>query len=607
MIKGLTLQLNTAGRIKIGKKGKEVTSGGGKTFRMPEKLDHFQITTTEKNEEGDYIVDTALENKIKDAGTGIVNESGNLTGLPIRLLYNDIDLNFETKLASYVKGKLSCTGDGEIATKRIDDFTKSHPCPCNRLEFDYTGNDKCKYNGLLNLIIDEAGLFGQAHNFRTTSINSVKGILGGLELIRTATNGRIAGLPLMLTLNAKSTQTPQGVNTTVYVVSVCYRGSMSDLRTETLQLMSEEHQYMIGMDQLEAEARKALPQKTVTTEIEDLEVVEEFYPDALPLPGASNTVKYETVQKSVDPEPAIEPEKELESITVSTASKTHVTAHPPAEEDTDAPGEFPAGSYKAVYEKLLAETDYEKAISLVKRLTKGNLVYFLTQEHPSISISDGTKKPELIEICETALSGLVGEVGVTDTEDHSILGTVKSHPAYVAINSIPNTDRVNFLNAVGEFFKPLPIDKTATRDILLTKVVTELEQRIKADMKPQAIIVEKKEQSEVKEPKVENIVQEETINTEHPVKSTEPEKSPLQAWDDSGLIEKPQLIQIVKLKKDLEMLGILDVTDSGKWQDKYISCFLDADGNPHSSAVKFSKMQGNTLIKMLVDADCVLF
>jgi len=587
MIKNITVQLNEAGKIKIGRKGSMITSQAGKEFRPPEKLDHFQLVTTEKDESGDYLVDTVLENRIKEEGTGIVNDAGNLIGLPIRLLYNDTELNFPTRLASYVGGKLSCSGDGETATKRIDDFTKSHPCPCPRFDHGYAGKDKCKPMGVLSCIIDEAGLFGQAHKFRTTSMNSVKGILGGLELIRTATRGRISGLPLMLTLNAKSTQTPQGQNVTVYVVSVCYRGDMSALRKTAMALVKDEAHYMLSIESLEADAIKAIPEKTQVNEAEELEVAEEFYPESLP--GAdSESVK-------------IISQTGVETETID------LTPEPLAgNEESDTIGETPVGPYKAVYEKLLIETDYKKAISLVKRLTKGNLVYFLTQEHPSIIIEDGAKKPELIEYCETVLVSLVGEVGVTDTEDHSMLGTVKSSPAYVAINGIPNADRVKFLNAVGEFFKPMPIDRTATRDILLAKVVAELERRIKADMKPQAGPAAQKEQSEVKEPEVENNIQEKEVEPEQSTE-LEPEESPLQAWDDSGLIEKPQLIQIVKLKKDMEMLGTLDVTKPEEWQENWISHFLDADGNPHVSAVKLSVDQGNALIEALKAADKIPF
>ncbi|MGD9732565.1 MAG: hypothetical protein AB7U45_10330 [Desulfamplus sp.] len=481
MIKGLTLQLNAAGNIKIGKKGEMITSQLGKEFRPPEKLDHFQITTTEKDANGDYIVDINLENNIKAAGTGIINGNGDLIGIPIRLLYNDTDLNFPTRLASYVSGKLSCTGDGETATKRVDDFTKTYPCPCPRIEQGYDGKDKCKAMGTLSCVIDEAGLFGQAHKFRTTSMNSIKGILGGLELIRTATNGRIAGLPLMLTINPKTTTTPQGQNTIVYVVSVCYRGSMSDLRHDVLNLISEERQYLIGLESLEAETKQNMAEKSDISDAEQVEIAEEFYPDSIEV--ASDIAASDEIPKSVEPLP---PVSEIES-------------------NTDLPEDPPTGPYKEIYDRLCEETDYDKAVALVKRLMKNNIVYWLTQKHPAITIPDDIKKPDLIKLCEKVLTCLVKETSVNVEKEEAI-----------------------------------------------TPPVTEIETDT-------ALSVQ---------------------------------------WDDSGLIEKEQLRQLVKLKRDMEMLGIVDPAKPETWA-KYVADYLDADGKPHESATKLSRLQGNALIENL--------
>jgi hypothetical protein len=149
---------------------------------------------------------------------------------------------------------------------------------------------------------------------------------------------------------------------------------------------------------------------------------------------------------------------------------------------------------------------------------------------------------------------------------------------------------------VGEFFKPMPIDRTAIRSILLEKVVVELERRIKADMKAPPVVVEKEN---VGEPTEETFLPDDTEGQN--------DGRSRQGWDDSGLIEKPQLIQIVKLKKDMEMLGTLDVTKPEEWQENWISQFLDADGNPHVSAVKLSVDQGNALIEALKAADKIPF
>jgi hypothetical protein len=293
MIKNLPNRLNAAGNIKIGVKGKEITSKEGNVFRPPQRLDHFILTTTERDESGDFVIDEKLMQSLKEKG-GIVNSAGNLVGIPIRLLYEDINLNFPTRYVSYVSGKLSCTGDGVESTKRLDNFEKKHPCPCDRLNPEYDKKDKCKASGKLTVIIDNANLFGQCHVFRTTSINSVMGIMGGLNLIRTATKGHIAGVPLYLVVNNKTTTIPgQGSTTTVQVVSVCYRGSMEDLRDATIKLIEQDKQFLIGMSALEKEAY-VMGQDAIITPDEEADFVDEFMPDA------------RAMQQQTKPEPAPE-------------------------------------------------------------------------------------------------------------------------------------------------------------------------------------------------------------------------------------------------------------------------------------------------------------
>lgn len=309
MIKNLPNRLNAAGNIKIGVKGKEITSKEGNVFRPPQRLDHFILTTTERDESGDFVIDEKLMQSLKEKG-GLVNSAGNLVGIPIRLLYEDINLNFPTRYVSYVSGKLSCTGDGVESTKRLDNFEKKHPCPCDRLNPEYDKKDKCKASGKLTVIIDNANLFGQCHVFRTTSINSVMGIMGGLNLIRTATKGHIAGIPLYLVVNNKTTTIPgQGSTTTVQVVSVCYRGSMEDLRDATIKLIEQDKQFLIGMSALEKEAYEMGLDAVITPE-EEADFVAEFMPDA------------RGTQQQTQPEVKVEPAPEIvESIPVEQSAK----------------------------------------------------------------------------------------------------------------------------------------------------------------------------------------------------------------------------------------------------------------------------------------------
>ena len=60
MIKNLEPRPFSAGKIKIGKKGAVTQSAGGKSFALPEKIDHFLITRNERGEDGNYIPDTEL-------------------------------------------------------------------------------------------------------------------------------------------------------------------------------------------------------------------------------------------------------------------------------------------------------------------------------------------------------------------------------------------------------------------------------------------------------------------------------------------------------------------------------------------------------------------
>jgi len=379
MIKNLPNRLNEAGRIKIGVKGQEITSKEGNVFRPPQKLDYFLLTTTERDETtGDFVHDVKLMDELKGNG-GLVNSAGNLVGIPIRLLYEDINLNFPTRYVSYVSGKLSCTGDGEFSTKRLDDFKKTYSCPCERLGSEYTGKDKCKASGKLTVIIDNANLFGQCHVFRTTSINSVMGIMGGLNLIRTATKGHVAGIPLMLVLNNKTTTIPGvGTTTTVQVVSVCYRGSMEDLRNDTIKLIQEDKQFLIGMTQLEKEAY-ALNQDMVITPDEEKDFIEEFMPDARDMAATTTTT---TVIK--------EEEKPIDAVECEKPEAVEVVV---VEEKKPVLSKEEGG---LLLDRIVNCDDIDLSISLIQQLQKPAVIQYLKTYFPETVFKESEVKAVLV-------------------------------------------------------------------------------------------------------------------------------------------------------------------------------------------------------------------
>jgi len=389
-IKDLDITPNEAGKIKIGGKGKLTESTNGKKFRLPVKYDHFEITLTDRDEEGQLIPDKELVKRIIEAGSGIVNEKGELVGIPVRFLYDSTDLNFPTEYRRHKDGALACKGDGKTCLRAVTDFNpeKSKECPgknCKYQATDCKPADRCKATGKLSCVIDEASFFGQAHVFRTTSFNSVSGIIAGVELIKSATGGKIAGLPLMLTLNPKHTTIPgSGAPTIVYVVSVCFRGTMSHLRQAAIQLVTEERQYLIGMDEIEEDARAA-GIGTVTTPEEESDERAEFFPDA------AVEADFEVVSSEI-----ISPEN------VDTESGEDQNAGNNDSGETDNQGQDnedtdPIQAEKiekekaqlALVDRLSNEDDKDKAIKLAKRINTNHLVAWVKDTYVYTSVYSG--------------------------------------------------------------------------------------------------------------------------------------------------------------------------------------------------------------------------
>lgn len=318
-IKNLVPQLAERGKVKIGEKGEMKTSQGGKQFAQPKKLDHFLITTVQRDAAGRLLPDTGLMAQLNPEG-------GKLTEIPVRLLYDDIDLNFPTRYASYVGNRCVCSGDGEVAQRLAGPGKYQEvPCPCDRNAPTYTGNDRCKILGTLQVLIEGTDRIGGVWKFRTTSWNTVTGILSSLAMLKTITGGPLAGIPLWMVLSPKTVTVPgTGNNMIVYVVSVEYRGigrkrlEVADGHNEEIAMSVEEELAEIGyeiakrrianqmrMDTIEAEARKML----VAPHAEPIEVQaetgEEFYPegfldDALPEADASKSAASDTDPLNLD-------------------------------------------------------------------------------------------------------------------------------------------------------------------------------------------------------------------------------------------------------------------------------------------------------------------
>ncbi|MCK4525924.1 hypothetical protein KAW18_01030 [candidate division WOR-3 bacterium] len=259
MIQNLKIKLLEIGKIKAGKLGQERRTKDGKsTYRLPTKSDHFTITSTQRDETGNFAPDVELMKQIAE----VVGEPwDHLVTLPVYLIFNTIEENIYTTYACYKGRTRICTGDGVIAT----DLTTGEQvqCPCPRLDQDYKGPAKCKIYGRLSVVLANMNIVGGAWVYRTTSFNSVQDILGSLMLIQKIA-GRLSGIPLMLKLFPKTVQLPTG-QATVYTASLIYQGSPFALAETAKKCLMLEHVESIAPDQ------------TIETE-EEAEIQEEFYP-----------------------------------------------------------------------------------------------------------------------------------------------------------------------------------------------------------------------------------------------------------------------------------------------------------------------------------------
>jgi hypothetical protein len=279
-IKNLVPVLMEFGKIKIGRKGKFVRD----KFRMPEKIDHFIVTTMEKDDSDNYVVDSELMKKIGD---------GEIKEIPVVLLYNDIELNLQTRYVCYSGMTRYCSGDGESAM-RLTKEGRYEPvqCPCERCDQTYAGDNgkgKCKTSGCLSVLIQGAEVVGGVWKFRTTGYNSVSALTASLLLIKYQTGGLLAGIPLSMIVRPKMTTNPiDGKPVKIYIVTLIYRGSPQKLREIAYQLSQEETVHRLKLSDMESEVRKMLlaaPDAEIIGD-DEAEHVEEFHPE-----DAASTVK----------------------------------------------------------------------------------------------------------------------------------------------------------------------------------------------------------------------------------------------------------------------------------------------------------------------------
>lgn len=283
MIKGLAITPPVLGRISIGR----VVEKNG--IRLPQKDNQFTITSQIQEKDG-WVLHPMDEELRKDA------PNGKLRTIPVRMLFNEADLNLRAEYTMFDRksGRPMCVGNGDTSRRLTQSGVQSLPCPSPTLcEFGKGG--LCKPYGRLNVKVgddDDLGTF----IFRTTGYNSIRTLAARLSYYQAVSGGLLAYMPLELKLRGKSTT--QSRRTPIYYVDLVIKEGVSlpeavaEAREKAKQMKEE------GVDQaaLDAAAAKGFGNALFEYDEDEMsQVVEEFYPpdskDPLTNPGQSMVLK----------------------------------------------------------------------------------------------------------------------------------------------------------------------------------------------------------------------------------------------------------------------------------------------------------------------------
>ena len=264
MLKGLAITPPVLGRITIGK----VVEKGGK--RLPEKDDQFTITSQVQNKDGwlPHPVDEGFRQE----------QGGKIRSIPIRLLFNEPDLNFRADYSLFDRntGRPLCVGNGETAKGVTTEGIKEYPCPSPAAcELGRKGG--CKPYGRLNVSVGDEDPLG-SFIFRTTGFNSIRTLVARLQYFRAISGNRLSCLPLELRLRGKSTRQSHGAP--IYYVDITVRTGVSLEEALVEAKRTEAQRLAAGFDQeaLELSARQGLANGAFEDSEEEGEsVVEEFF------------------------------------------------------------------------------------------------------------------------------------------------------------------------------------------------------------------------------------------------------------------------------------------------------------------------------------------
>ncbi len=258
--KGITLTPPVIGRITM---GHTVVKGEGKA--LPVKDDHFSLTTLFQDKKTRAWETHPLQNNISKAGE-------KLRAIPVRIAYNDINLTLHNSFSAFdtQKGRVLCAGNGTRARRVTDEGVREMDCP--RPEAcEFGQRQRCKNMSRAYFQVegqdDELGVF----ILRTTSFNSLNYLGTRLAQLSGYTNGRLAGMPMMLVMKTKTTT--QSFREPIQFADLVTRPGMSlaDAVKQAANYQTTMSELQLSIEGMEEALRTGLANSDFADEIEDIE------------------------------------------------------------------------------------------------------------------------------------------------------------------------------------------------------------------------------------------------------------------------------------------------------------------------------------------------
>ena len=272
------------GAVKIGRKEERVRkTASGNEWRAPEKLDHFLVTTMQKAENGDYVVDEVLMNQLLQQ----YGKDGKLTEIPIRLLSDNIEDVMQSSFCWYGGKTISARSDGVKVTWYTNPKTfRKLPEPITEdwkpemLELKNGDKPIFKLHSNLSFVIAaNESRWGGVYRLRTTSIISFRQLHSSLVMLSQLTGGVLINMPIMLVMRPMQVS-PDGKATTIYVVHAELRGG--DMR-QVQQLALEQMRWRLSnskeIEKTRAQFCKLLAPPGMESAEDAADIQEEFHPD----------------------------------------------------------------------------------------------------------------------------------------------------------------------------------------------------------------------------------------------------------------------------------------------------------------------------------------